>query len=256
MSSSTDCFSAGEVVERPVEEGVDLVVLLPEDVGVVGIGGHALQAGRQQLLQAGDVLSELLLAAQDADLLALLDQAVEAGGRLPGSGAAQHFGRLAGLLRGLFVSGLQALAYPGRLAQERSQSFGIEVDVGDGTEQRLEREYVSIVVGHAELARPVRVHPYALGCVYQEVLKGGRACILSAHPHDRTPDALGCLLALVAEHLRALLDCGSHALNSLLLVLSHSGIGRCSRLNGLSADAYLGQIHRHRLSRLSDCLSH
>jgi hypothetical protein len=72
-----------------VEEGVDLVVVLAEDLAVVGIGGHPLETVDEDFDGGTDVV--VLVQGEDAVLLALLYQI---GGRYPGGGTGNFLGLL------------------------------------------------------------------------------------------------------------------------------------------------------------------
>ena len=158
--------------ERLVEERVDLVAFLPENLRVVRVRRDAFQAVDDEFLQAGDVVAERFLAAQDGDLLAPGESRLcGSARRLPRRRAGERLGRLARGRAGVLVFRLHARADLGGLDDHAAQGGRVEVDVGQRREHRLDREDVRLVVLHAQFPRPRRVHGKALARVDQQVLQ-------------------------------------------------------------------------------------
>ncbi len=86
-----------QVVEHFLDGGVVRLVLLAQDLGMVGVRGDALEPVHDQLLQTRDRRTEFLHAFIDADLAAFARQRVEIGRGPPtsarGSPAAPGSGR-------------------------------------------------------------------------------------------------------------------------------------------------------------------
>ena len=186
--------------ERLVEERVHLVAFLPENLRVVRVRRDAFQAVNDEFLQAGDVVAERLLAAQDGDLLDLAVQALRVSRRLPRRRAGKRLGRLARGLAGGLVFRLHARAHFGGLGDHAAQGGRVEIDVGQRREDRLDRENVRLMVLHTQFPRARRVHGKALARVDQQVLQSSDFRVLPAHPADRARDSFRRLLALIAKH--------------------------------------------------------
>ena len=185
-----------------MEEGIDPVVVLAEDLGVVGVGGDALEAVGEELLQAGDVVAEPAPACLDRGGSALRDEPVERRRR-----AARRRGRRAPARRrrlacaGRLVERLRPVAHGRGALDQAAQALGVEVDVGDGGEERFDDEDVDLAVARAEGGGAMRVHGDALGGVDEQVLQGRGGSVLAADAGGGTTGALGGLLALITEHV-------------------------------------------------------
>ena len=62
---------AGEEVQRVLDPGIDVLAAVPEDVGVVGVGAHPLEAVEVEGAESDDVGAEDVEAGVHADELAL-----------------------------------------------------------------------------------------------------------------------------------------------------------------------------------------
>jgi len=148
-----------------VAESVALVVFLAEDQGVVGVGGHALEAVREQFLQAGDVGAERFQTALDGHGLALPDQFVEVSRRLEYCRAGQDFGRLVLGTASSLVAHPHGVPALGNHVNDALQPGRVEVDVRHGGEQGLDNGHGGLVVPDAQGAAAVGVHAQAFGQV-------------------------------------------------------------------------------------------
>ena len=175
-------------------------VFLAEQMRVIGVGGGALEAVRDELLEAGDVAPEPLASAR-------VSIARDPGGRgLRCRGPAsmrrgrQSSRRLPGLRARVLIERFRLVANGCRLLDENREVFGIEIDVRHGRKERLDREHVDVAVARAQLRRAVRVHRNALGRVQQDVLQRRGRRVLAADAGENAARPFRGLLALVTEH--------------------------------------------------------
>jgi hypothetical protein len=94
---------------------------------MVGVGGSALEAVGDEFLQTGYVVAQRRLAAFDAHLFALGNQAVE---------IVRDFKRTSHFLEQLHAAGNDA-----------GNVVGVEIDVGDGGEEAFHDEKVGVARG-------------------------------------------------------------------------------------------------------------
>ncbi|MGC4119087.1 MAG: hypothetical protein QM765_31885 [Myxococcales bacterium] len=191
----------GGQVEQLVEEPVDLARLAAEDGGVLGVGGGALEPVEDELGQAGRVLADAGDLGLDGGGASLGEQALAVLGGDEGGGPVELLGR--GLLlvarRGVERAGLlQRLA---QVAEDGDEVVGVEVDVGDRGEQRLDHRAAERVVVLAEHVGAVGVHRDALGGVDHQVLQGAGDRVLAAVADALAALAADGLFTLVAEAL-------------------------------------------------------
>ncbi|KAF5033274.1 hypothetical protein DSECCO2_608440 [anaerobic digester metagenome] len=179
-----------------VQEVVHGRVFLAEDGGMVGVGGHALEAEEQRVLEGEDVgvgLGDVL----EAVLPALGDQAGEVRGRAEGGRA---FGQLGGEAGGQGVALGHGFLDPGLEVRR------VEVDVGERGEKRL-GEKASRLERHV-LARGLggggRLAQARQG-IDEQILEVRDLGFLAAHAELVATGSLGRLFALVAKHIRVLL---------------------------------------------------
>jgi len=184
--------------QRRVEKGVDLVVVLAQDLAVVCVGCHTLQAVNQDFDGRADVL--VFVQRKDAVLLALFHQVPC---RRPGRRAV---GELAGLdavchAEGALVESLGLLLHVEALPDGRFKAGRIEVHVGDRGEKTFQHEDIDCPVFRPQLARFVGEKSKALQAVQQVVLQGRNLRFLAAHAHYVASVSLCSLLALMTEHV-------------------------------------------------------
>ncbi len=174
-----------------IHEASNSRVFLAKDGGVVSIGGNALQAVEQGLLERADVLVRIQ-RRNEFQGRALLRQAVDRVRRNKGRCRMSNID--------LAELGLQALAQLDRLADQRGKAVRIKVDVGERGENRLHREAVQGRINNAALAGLVSIERQPAEGVDQHILNIGQLAVLAADSGVGAGDAFGGLFALVAVH--------------------------------------------------------
>ena len=198
-----------------VEKGIDLIVVLAEDLAVVGIGGHPLETVDENLDGGTDVL--VLVQGEDAVLLALLYQI---GGRNPGRGTFTEDASLDPVCRseGVFVQGPGFFLQLVTFFDGRFEAGRVKVHVGDGGEEPFQDEDVNFLIFGAELPRLVGEESEPLESIEQIVLKVCNVRLLSAHSLNIASDSLCRLLTLMTEHDCFLLIIGFFPGNVVVVV--------------------------------------
>ncbi len=183
--------------QRLVEEGVDLVVVLAQDLAVVCVGCHALQSVNQDFDGGTDVL--VLVQRQNAVLLTLLHQVPC---RRPGRWAVVELAGLDAVCRaeGALVKSPGLLLHFEALPDGRFKAGRIEVHVGDRGEQTFQHEDVDLPVTRTVFTGFIGIDCQSLETVQQVVLQGRNLRLLAAHAHYVASDSLCSLLALMTEH--------------------------------------------------------
>jgi hypothetical protein len=196
--------AARQVGQRALDAGEHLVAGHAEHVRVVGVRAHALQHVQVQGAQADDVGADRVDPRGHADALGLLEQAVHVRGGLPGGGAVRLLRRQPAGPRRLLVPGPDPVADGRGLLQQGAEPGGVEVDVGQGREHRVQDELRGLVVGGVQGAGLLRVLRDALHRVDQQVLqvRGDRPLAAVAHRPCAPENGMGTigLLALEAKH--------------------------------------------------------
>ena len=132
-----------------MHEGVNLVVFLAQDLGVIGVGGDPLDTEEQGVLQGEDVRVRRGVGFQ-AHRLGLLQHGFLIGSRDKG-------GRTGGKI-GLAARGLDPLLQKvppfHAFLDKFDEPGGIEVHVGQGGKGRLDGEDVDFPVVDAHLRAP------------------------------------------------------------------------------------------------------
>ena len=190
----------GQEVERLMEEGIDLLVDDTEDTGVVGVGGHAFQSEQDQVFQTNQVGAAGGQVFAQHQLLALGDQTVQIGSRLPGCGAGQFFRGCAGFQRRPVIQGFGGVADRDAFADDALQTGRIEVDIGDGGEQGFDDEFVDGCVLGTEHDGAVGVHRHPFGQIQQQVLQGGGLRVFAADAERVATGSFGGLFTLITKH--------------------------------------------------------
>ena len=181
--------------QRVVDEAGDGVVLLAEDPGVVRVGGDALEAVEQGLLQGADVLVRIE-RGDEVQGRALGGEARDGCRRLERGGGLGEVVLPPAAATFAFI----AFAQRHRPLDQRLEARRVEVDVGQRGEDRLEREEVGRLVDDAPLPALGGEERQALHRVHQQILQVGDLAVLAAHPDFFAPDPLDRLFALVTEH--------------------------------------------------------
>jgi len=150
-----------------VEECVDLVVVLAQDLTVVGVCGHPLQSVDEDFDGGADVI--VLVKGGNAVLLALLHQI---GRGRPGGRA---FGELPGLDavrlgEGFFVERPGLFLHFKALPYGRFQAGRVEIHVCDRGEEAFQKEDVHCLVLDAQVPRLVGEEGETFEAVQQVVL--------------------------------------------------------------------------------------
>ena len=179
-----------------MDEGVDLVVFLAQDLGVIGVGADPLDAEEQGVLQGEDVRVRRGVGFQ-AHRLGLLQHGFLVGSRRKGGRARGEIGLAA---RGLDL-GLQTVPQLHALLDEFNEPLGVEVHVGQGGKRRLDGKDIDLPVADADLAPRHRHLGQPLQAVDQQVLQGRHFGVLAAYPLNGAPHALRRLFTLIAKHL-------------------------------------------------------
>ena len=169
----------GTGAQAAIQEGGHVGITLAQFGGMVGIGGHALEAVEQDLHGGTHVL--VFGQAVDGRVAQ-----VQGGQRRGRRGTGHAGGQGGGALQAFFLHG--------------AQGDGIEIHIGQGGEQGLEGEVVgggvhdAGVTGHQGHGRQFAQLPYQL------VLLDGHGLVLAADAKAGTGLALGGLFTLVAKH--------------------------------------------------------
>ena len=178
-----------------VAEGGHGRVGLAEDGGVVGIGGNALEAVEHGLLERADVLVRVQVFDQ-VQRLALGDQIGHAAGR---DEAGRCLAAVA-LATGGRNLGLHGLAQFDGAFDQGDEPLRVEIDVGQGGEDRLVGEAVGGVIDDAQPAAFLGVQGETLHGVDEQILEIGDLLVLAADADDAAAGSLGGLFTLVAKH--------------------------------------------------------
>jgi len=185
----------GDGRERLLNKGVNLVVFLPQNLGVVRVSCNALDAEKQNVLKRPDI--RVFLRARFQRGHGCLGRK-RVGGRLRRKGNAGRFFIDCGA--GFFGFVRKRVAQGGRFADQFHEAFRIEIHVGQRRKKRLDGKNIHLRIDNSRLAR-VRCHDrQAFERVNQQVLEGRYACVLSANARFHTPLAFCRLFALVTKH--------------------------------------------------------
>ena len=130
-----------------MDEGIDLVVFLPQNPGVVGIGADPLDAEQQGVLQGQDIGIGGGIGFE-AHGFGLLDQSLLGGFGLKGGRA----GGKIDLAPFGHDFGLEAFPQKYTLIDKSDQPLGIEINVGQGRKRRFAGKGVDIPVADADFA--------------------------------------------------------------------------------------------------------
>jgi hypothetical protein len=125
---------------------------------------------------------------------ALLDQTTQVGCRLPLRGGGNGPTDSTGQGLGFFLDG-------GAFAQDLLNRRGVEVDIGDCSEEPLDHEAVDPGILLSGLARLVGPEGDAFQAVDEQVLQGGHIRLLAADADLGAARSLGGLFTLVTEHV-------------------------------------------------------
>jgi len=195
---------AGKDIERVGDAVGDRITPLAENVGMVRVGGDTLQSVKHQCAQADDIRAHRLDAGAHANradgIMNLGKQAGKRVGGYKGSWSVQRLRRQAGLLARCFVGRAQAVADLRRLGDQCHEAGAVEVDVGQGGEQREQHEAVGLMVRSAESAEARPVLADALELVDQHILQIGRGLTLAAHAFGGGAAGGRCRLSRFRSH--------------------------------------------------------
>jgi len=161
-----------------VEECVDLLVFLAQDLRVIGICGHSLQAVGEDFDCRADVI--VLVKGGNSVLLALLHQI---GRGRPGGRA---FGELrsGGAVLGLecrFIKISRLLLELSTLLDERLKPSRIEIHIGNGGKKAFEDKPVNGGILGPQSARLVGIEGKGFQAVKQVVLQSRHVRLLAAY---------------------------------------------------------------------------
>ena len=147
---------AGEHVERVGDAVRHGLSRLSKILGVVRIGGDALEAVEQQRTQTDHVLAQSLYAFAHAERFRLGQQFGQRRSRRELRRSLRHFRRTACRPCSLVVGGAQAVPGRGGFRDHRQKPASVEIHVGQGREQRIGdetvRRRVGLIEGREQLA--------------------------------------------------------------------------------------------------------
>ncbi|KAF5060555.1 hypothetical protein DSECCO2_324580 [anaerobic digester metagenome] len=194
LHAQADEFFQAQLVQAlgqgALHEFVHALVLAAQDSGVVGVGGDALEAVDEDLLQGAKVLVGFQ-GFGDIVLFALGDKSFEGRGRGEGGGRGGDID--AGL-------GLEGLAAGHGVPDQDFEAGRVEIDVGQGREDAFVDEAVQVGVGHA-LGAGLHGHfGQPLQGVDEKILESGHFGLLAAHADFGAAGSFGSLFTLVAKH--------------------------------------------------------
>jgi hypothetical protein len=178
-----------------VDKGVDLVVFLAQDLGVVGVGGQPFEAEEQDMLQ-GQGVGVRGRVGLEAVLLALGHQVRHGALGLEGGRPGRKIPRPPGGLD----PGLELFPERHGAVDQAHKALGIEVHIGEGGKGGLAGEDIDLPVADANLVAGYGHLGQTLQGVNQQVLERRHFGVFAAHPQDAAAFALGCLLALITKH--------------------------------------------------------
>ena len=121
-----------------VKESIDLVVFLPEDLSMVGIGRDSLDPEKQGVLQGEDIGIDARVRFE-ADLFALGHQSFQGFFGLKVCRAVEIY-----IPAGRFYFGFQGLPNFNALIEKFNKTLRIEIHIGQGGKKRLRGEYVHL----------------------------------------------------------------------------------------------------------------
>ena len=173
--------------QGPLEEGVHFFVILQQGVGVLGVGGQALETVGDQLPQRADIL---VLGGQDTHGLGLL---------LPVAGAVPHSGL--GQVCSIVQLGEQPFLGVQRGLDARHNALLVKIGIGNGGEQ-VQGDQMVDLVGHI-LALGAQLGGHGrqpLGHVHQQILHSRHVGLLAADARHGAALASGGLLTLITKH--------------------------------------------------------
>jgi len=178
-----------------VDEGVDHIVFLAQDPGVISVSGHTLESEEEGVLEGLDI-GVVSRIGVDLHGLSLFDQIGNVGGRLETDAG----------LAGIRVAargpdpGLQAVAQPHGLVDQGNETVFIKIHVGEGGKNRLAGEEVDLAVNDSGLAALVGHQGKTLGGMNEKILQGRDIRLLAADADNGAAFSLGSLFALVTKH--------------------------------------------------------
>jgi hypothetical protein len=119
-------------------EGIDRFIILPEDLGMIGVGGDTLEPVEDDLLERYDIGVFAGLSPQ-SDFFPLGNEALDGLGRGEGGRGVGEIDMTPRVLNPL----LQPLPQIHALPDPGSETIGVEVDIGEGGEYSLKGKKVS-----------------------------------------------------------------------------------------------------------------
>ena len=96
---------------------------------------------------------------------------------------------------------MQRLTVLHRLADQADQTLAVEVDIGQGREDRLAGKEVDLAIDDTVLAGGMGIKAQPLDCVDEQVLKVGNLRGLAADSDGGTGDSFGGLFTLITKHV-------------------------------------------------------
>ncbi len=183
-----------------VNEGVNLLILLAQNPGMIGVGAHALDSKEQNVLQRQGVGVGRRVRFE-AVLLALGHQLLHTAlGLISG----RPLGEVGPASCGLDFA-LELFPELGAAVDQGDKTLGVEIHVGEGGEAGLTGENIDVFVAHSNLPARHGHLGQPLQGVNEKVLQRRHLGIFATHSQDSAAFALGCLLTLVTKHAHILL---------------------------------------------------
>ncbi len=198
---------AGIVLHREEAEYLEELrqqgrILVAEDMRVVGVGRSALEALGHELLEPRLANPVELPAVVDRELGGIGEKGFAGGGRGPGGRVEREVRTAAAAARARHRR--ESVPDCGSPAHQRLEGVGIEVDVRDRAEERLDCEDPRLAIFESGRAGLRRVPADSLQEMEQGVHEDSGDGILAADAEPVAAFALVRLFALIAEHLRHL----------------------------------------------------
>jgi len=186
---------AGEGGHGLMDVGVDRIIFLAEDGGMIGIGGKAAQAVHGGLLQ-GLQVGIGIEGVDEVEGGALLFQTGQGIGRGKGGCGGGKINLAAG---GLYL-GLQGFTQGDSLVDQDAKAGRVKIDIGEAGKNSLTGETVNRVINNPDLAAGVSHQAQPLDGMGEKIFESCHFLVLAADTDGGTGDSLGGLFTLIAVH--------------------------------------------------------
>ena len=141
-----------QVIQRFMDECIDFVILLAQHVGMIRIGGNALQSVGQQFLKTGQIVSQGGPGLTRCRYGLPVPAALPGGRRSPLGRPFEFFRLLAGAAAGFLIQRpARSFLIRRRFANHVFNAGGVEVHIGHRCEQGFHDKYIRLM----DSSRPV-----------------------------------------------------------------------------------------------------